>query len=151
MCTKGCALLYNNKVYEFLKEGIIMKRIKDVFSDYNAGDSISAALVEGVVLSKKTKTLELKIKSEKYIDLKEIKCLNDFIKKRFALEGSRIIVNYTEDANKRPTKEELKSIFNVLSEKYPALKSILRNSEYEIEENKINFVAQITKSVLQIK
>ncbi len=148
MYTKGCALLYNNKVYEFLKEGIIMKRIKDVFSDYNAGDSISAALVEGVVLSKKTKTLELKIKSEKYIDLKEIKCLNDFIKKRFSLEGSRIIVSYTEDADKRPIKEELKNLFSVLSEKYPALKSVLRNSEYEIEENKINFEFKIAVSDL---
>ncbi len=125
-----------------------MKKIKDVFSDYNAGDSIGAAMVEGVVLSKKTKTLELKIKSEKYIDAKEISCLNDFIRKRFALDGSEIIVNYTENAGKRPIEDELKNIFKLLSEKYPALKSLLRNSIYKVEGSKINFEFKIAVSDL---
>ncbi|HBD64557.1 MAG TPA: DNA polymerase III subunit alpha [Clostridiales bacterium] len=119
-----------------------MKRIKDVFSDYNAGDSICEALVEGVVLSKKTKTIELKIISDKYIDEEETARLNDFMIKRFMLDDSRIIVSYRGDAARKPIKEELKNISVMLSEKYPALKSVMKYSEYHINENdkNINFV-----------
>lgn len=116
-----------------------MKRINEVFCDCDAGENINIAFVEGVVISKKTKTLELKIKSDKYIDINEIKCLNDFIKNRFALNDSKIVINYIGGANKRPIEDELSNIIHMLSEKYPALKSILRSSEYEIQEYKINF------------
>lgn len=125
-----------------------MKRINEVFSDYDVGKNISTAVVEGVVLSKKTKSIELKIKSDKYIDVKEIKKLNDFIKKRFSLEDSKIIVTYTDEADKKPIKEELKNIVHLLSEQYPALKSALMNSECEIIENTINFNFKIAISNL---
>ncbi len=123
-----------------------MKKIKDVFSDYSAGDCLNNADVEGVVLSKKTKTLELKLKSDKYIDLKEIKDLNEFIKKRFALEDARIIVNYTDKANNRPIADELNNIIHMLSDKYPALKSALRCCEYEVSNNTIDFIFKIAVS-----
>lgn len=119
-----------------------MKRIKDVFSDYNAGDSICEALVEGVVLSKKTKTIELKIISDKYIDEDETARLNGFMIKRFMLDDSKIIVSYRGDATRKSVKEELKNISVMLAEKYPALKSVMKYSEYNINENdkNINFV-----------
>lgn len=125
-----------------------MKRINEVFCDFSAGTNICNAHVEGVVLCKKTKSLELKIKSDKYIDIKEIRNLNDFIKKRFALDDSKIIVNYTEDADKRPLEEEIKNIVHILSEEYPALKSIMRNSNCEIVGNIINFKFKIAISEL---
>ncbi|HBV67659.1 MAG TPA: DNA polymerase III subunit alpha, partial [Clostridiales bacterium] len=115
-----------------------MKRIKDVFSDYNAGDSICEALVEGVVLSKKTKTIELKIISDKYIDEEETSRLNDFMIKRFMLDDSKIIVSYRGDAAVKPVGEELKNISIMLAEKYPALKSVMKYSEYHINENEKN-------------
>ena len=123
-----------------------MKRINEVFYDCNAGENINIAFVEGVVISKKTKTLELKIKSDKYIDINEIKCLNDFIKNRFALNDSKIVINYIDGANKRPIEDELSNIIHMLSEKYPALKSILRNSEFEVQEYKINFIFKMAVS-----
>lgn len=116
-----------------------MKKIREVFSDYNTGNNINNAEVEGVVLSKKTKTLELKIKSDNYIDFKEIKSLNEFIKKRFSLEDCKIIVNYKDNTFKRPVKEELTNIVHMLTEKYPALKSALMNSEYSVEKDIISF------------
>jgi DNA polymerase-3 subunit alpha (Gram-positive type) len=61
-----------------------MKRIKEVFSDYNPGDCIGSAVVEGVVLSKKTKILEMKIKSERFISVEDIESLNNFIKKKIS-------------------------------------------------------------------
>ena len=62
-----------------------MKRINEVFSDYEAGFNISNAIVDGVVLKKKSKILELKITSDKYIEFSEIEGLNNFIKERFVL------------------------------------------------------------------
>ncbi|MCM8709844.1 DNA polymerase III subunit alpha [Clostridium sp. SYSU_GA19001] len=116
-----------------------MKRINEIFSDYNAGGNLAAAMVEGVVLSKKTKTLELKISSDKYIDIREFEGLNNFIKERFDLENSIVSVKYADGTNKKPIEAELKNIILSLSEKYPALKAVLCNSEYEVADNAINF------------
>ena len=49
-----------------------MKRINEVFSDYKSGGNINTALVESAVLNKKINTLEMKISSDKYIEIKII-------------------------------------------------------------------------------
>lgn len=116
-----------------------MKKIKEIFGDYEAVGNLNFALVEGVVLSKKTKSLELKIKSDKYIEVKELESLNDFIKRRFALSDSKIIVSYSDETNKKPIEDELKNIVFMISDKFPALKAVLKDSEYEIAENTIVF------------
>ncbi|WP_312833076.1 DNA polymerase III subunit alpha [Sedimentibacter saalensis] len=116
-----------------------MKKIKEIFGDYEAVGNLNFALVEGVVLSKKTKSLELKIKSDKYIEVKELESLNDFIKRRFALSDSKIIVSYSDETNKKPIEDELKNIVFMISDKFPALKAVLKDSEYEIAENTIIF------------
>ncbi|MDF2616491.1 MAG: polymerase subunit alpha, partial [Sedimentibacter sp.] len=116
-----------------------MKKIKEIFGDYEAVGNLNYALVEGVVLSKKTKSLEMKIKSDKYIEVKELESLNDFIKRRFALDDSKIIVNYSDETNKKPIEDELKNIVLMISDKFPALKAVLKDSEYEIAENTISF------------
>ncbi len=116
-----------------------MKKIKEIFGDYEAAGNLNFALVEGVVLSKKTKSIELKIKSDKYIEVKELECLNDFIKRRFALDDSKIIVSYSDETNKKPIEDELKNIVFMISDKFPALKAVLKDSEYEIAENNISF------------
>ena len=116
-----------------------MKRINEIFSDYEAGANINTAVVESVVLNKKTKTLELKISSDKYIELREFEGLNKFIRERFALKDSRIAVKYAEGTYKKPIEEELENIISSLADKYPALKAVVNNSEYEVAENIINF------------
>lgn len=122
-----------------------MKRIDQIFSDYRAAGNINTALVEGVVLSKKTKTLEMKISSDKYIEIREFERLNKFIRERFALEDSVITVNYAEGVNKKSIEDELKNIMLLLADKYPILKSLLlNNSEYEVADNTINFNFKIT-------
>jgi len=123
-----------------------MKRINEIFNDYKADGNISDAFVEGVVLSKKTKTLEMKIRSDKYIEIRELEYFNNFIKKRFALDDSRIVVNYDDGMNKKPLEEELKNIVLLMADKYPALKAAIKNSEYEIVENIINFNFKIAVS-----
>lgn len=116
-----------------------MKKINEIFSDYKAGGNLNTAMVEGVVLSKKTKTLELKISSDKYIDIKEFEGLNRFIRERFALESSVIAVKYADGTEKKPIEKEMSNILLTLAAKYPALKAVLNNSDYEVVDNTINF------------
>lgn len=123
-----------------------MKRINEIFSDYKAGGSINTAVVEEVVLNKKTSTLEMKINSDKYIEVKELEDLNIFIRERFALNDSKITVEYAPDMKKKPMGEELKSIVFSVADKYPAFKAALSNSEIEVAEGSINFNFKIAIS-----
>lgn len=116
-----------------------MKRINEIFSDYETNGNINAALVESVVLKKKSKRLEMQISSDKYIEVKEFQTLNRFIRKRFALEDSVIEVKYADGIQKKPIEQELKTIVLLMSDKHPVLKTLINNSEYKVEENNINF------------
>ena len=116
-----------------------MKRINEIFSDYEASGNINTAIVESVVLRKKSKRLEMEISSDKYIEIREFEGLNRFIRKRFALEDSIIAVKYADGTDKKPIEEELKNIVISVADKYPVLKAVLNNCEYEVDKNTINF------------
>ena len=49
-----------------------MKKLGEVFNDYESGGTIRCAEIEKVTLRKKSKALELKITSNQYIEIKEI-------------------------------------------------------------------------------
>ncbi|WP_040214655.1 DNA polymerase III subunit alpha [Clostridium polynesiense] len=118
-----------------------MKRVDEIFSDFGAAGSICTALVEAAVLNKRNRTIEIKLCSDKYIDIRELENLNTFIKERFFLEDSIITVKYAEGTEKKPLSEEIKDIIFLVAEKYPALKSVLsKDSEFEIKENTINII-----------
>ena len=123
-----------------------MKRINEIFSDYKAGGNINNATVDSVVLKKKSKRLEMKISSDKYIDIKEFESLNCFIKKRFSLEDSVIAVKYADGTDKKPIEKELRNIVFSMADKYPVLKAVLNNSEYKVDKNTINFSFNIPVS-----
>ncbi|MBC2581760.1 DNA polymerase III subunit alpha [Clostridium sp. DJ247] len=123
-----------------------MKRINEIFSDYEAGGNINTAIVEEVVLSKKTKTLEMKISSDKYIEIREFEGLNKFIRERFALQDSIVTVKYADGTNKKPIEKELKNILFSVADKYPALKAVMSNSEYEVDKSTINFNFKVAVS-----
>ena len=116
-----------------------MKRINEAFSDYKSGGNINTAVIESVTLHKRTSVLEMEISSEKYIEVGEIESFNNFVKEKFGLMDSKIIVKYSEEVNIRPIEEELKNIVYSLAKKYPALKTAVNNSEYEVVGNIINF------------
>jgi DNA polymerase-3 subunit alpha (Gram-positive type) len=120
-----------------------MKRINEAFSDYKSGGNIINAVIESVTLRKRTKILEMEISSDKYIELGEIEGFNNFIKERFDLNDTKIFVKYTEGANIKPIEEELKNILFSMSNKYPALKAVVNNGEYEIVGKTINFNLKI--------
>ncbi|UZW14190.1 DNA polymerase III subunit alpha [Clostridium pasteurianum] len=123
-----------------------MKRINEIFSDYTVKGNINTALVESVVLSKKSKRLEMEISSDKYIEIREFQDLNRFIRKRFSLRDSVISVKYADGTDKKPIEEELKNIVFLLADKHPVLKTILNNSEFQVDENTINFNFKIAVS-----
>lgn len=123
-----------------------MKRINEIFSDYAANGNINTAIVESVVLSKKSKRLDMEISSDKYIEIREFEDLNRFIRKRFALEDSIISVKYTDGMDKKPIEEELKNIVFLLADKQPVLKTVLNNSEIKVDKNTINFNFKIAVS-----
>ena len=123
-----------------------MKRINEIFNDYEAKGNINTATVEGVVLRKDDKTLEMKIRTDKYIEIREIEGLNDFIKERFSLNDSKIIVEYAEEIDKMPIEEELRDIIFAMSDKYPVLNAIKNNCEFEVFENTINLNFKIPAS-----
>lgn len=126
-----------------------MKRISEIFSDYEVRGNINTAFVEAVVLTKSTKTLEMKISSDKYIEIREIERLNMFIRERLAVDDSIITVDYADGTNRKPLEEELKNIVVVLSDKYPVLKAALTHCEYEIAQNNaINFTFKTAVSYL---
>lgn len=125
-----------------------MKRINEVFSDFNTGSNISTALVESAVLKKKSKTLELAISSDRYIEIQEIEELNNFIKRRFYLEHSKIAVNYTEEVKMKPIEEEIKNIISYVSNKHPFLRVAVNNCDYEISGNTITLKFRVPVSTM---
>ena len=116
-----------------------MKSINEIFDNYEAKGNINTAKVEGVVLRKKENTLEMKIRADKYIEVREIERLNKFIREKFALNDSEIIVEYADGIDKIPIEEELRDIILLLADKYLALKAITNNCEFEVFGNTINF------------
>ena len=116
-----------------------MRRINEIFSDYNADGNISTAMVEAAVLKKKSKVLEIKLCSDKYIDVKELEGFNSFVKKRYSLNDTEITVQYPEGTDKKPIEKEIRNIVTVMSYKHPILKGVLKDTEFEVTNNVINF------------
>ncbi len=123
-----------------------MKKVSEIFSDYNTEGNLSTAIVESAVLKKKSKILEIKLSSDKYIDVKGIEGLNRFLRKRFLLNDSKITVEYSDGIDKKPIEKELDDILYSMSDKHPLLKAIMKNTEYEVENNIINFNFKIIAS-----
>lgn len=116
-----------------------MRKINEIFSDYEARGNINTAILESAVLNKKTNTLEMKIRSDKYIEVREFDSLNRFMKERFTVENAHIKVKYEEGIHKKPIEEELESIFFTLEDNNPAIKAVLNDSNYHVEDNTIHF------------
>ncbi|WP_244833827.1 DNA polymerase III subunit alpha [Clostridium sp. BJN0001] len=114
-----------------------MKKINEVFSDYNSGENISSALVQGVTLKKKSNVLIIKVKSNKFIQPYEIGDLNNFIKERFMLNESKIEIEYLDGVTKKLTEEDFMEILSYLSENHPLLKTAVDNCSIDIEDYKI--------------
>lgn len=116
-----------------------MRRVSEIFGDYEAIGCMNSAVVESATLNKKTKTFNMKLTSDKYIEVKDIEELNSFVKKRFVVDDSIITVSYADGTPKKPVEEEMKDIVLSLEDRYPALKALLSSSDYKVEGSSISF------------
>ncbi len=126
-----------------------MKRVREIFSDFYVDSNITNAVVENVTLRKKTKTLVLNISSDSYLDVKEIEDFNNFLKDRFVLNDSKIVITYTKEVEKKPIEEEIKNIMLLLSVKHPFLRGAIKNTEYEVSSNTIN-IYEVSSNTINI-
>ena len=115
------------------------KNIKEVFKDYNSTSfELNAAIVEEVNLYKKRSILELKINSDKHINIKEISQLEQYIEKRFQIKEASIIVNLKNTENSSNSiQEEWEDIIEYIARKHPIAKAFLKGSNIQIENKTI--------------
>ena len=116
-----------------------VKKINEIFSDYNASNNLGDAVVENVVIKKKSNILEMKLASDKYIERAEIKDFNEFLKKRFILNDSKVDIRYTDEGCKRPIEECLEHIVDSLCSEHPLFKAAMNNCDFAVVNDKIEF------------
>ena len=114
------------------------KKVKEIFSDYQAKANIIDAEVEGLNVNKKTNTLGITIKLDEYIEVKEIWYFEKFLIERFAFKNIDMSVQYTEDVKVKSVKEEWRNIICYMAHKYPLMKPmLLMKSDIEINDGTI--------------
>jgi len=140
-------ILYNRYVFKNItRRSSAMKRISEIFKDYKESGNINTAIVEGVTLRKNTKTLEMKLRSDKHIGTEEIQYFIEFLKEKLTLETAKITVEYTEETNNKSIEENLKDIMASMAKKYPTLNGIINNYEVEVSEDTIDFKFKVAAS-----
>lgn len=115
-----------------------MKKISDIFSDYECKGNIKDAIIENVVLKKKTNALDINIISDEYIQKCEVEQFNSFIQNRFKIKYSNIVIKYTKKLNEKTIEDKINNILLLVSDKHPLLKAAMGNSDVEINNKDIN-------------
>lgn len=115
--------------------------IKDVFKDYNEENNIINAEVESINLFKKSKKIEIELKTKKPLKICEISSFEDYLKNRFKIQKVSINVK-NDEKGARPLfpqnlKEDWQDIVDYLSKNFPLCKPILGTSSIEVEGNKV--------------
>ncbi len=113
--------------------------IKEIFSDYETRANIKNAEIKAMNLSKKKNVLDIIIKSEEWIEVKEIWYFEKFLKERFFFNDINLIIKYTENVKLKNIKDEWRNIICYMAHKCPITKPLLlMKSDIEINENIIN-------------
>ena len=116
-----------------------MKTINEVFGDYKSFNNIKKSEINGLNLLKKNNTLQIKIKSDEYLEIKDIWDFEKFLMSRFQFNNIEMKVLYTENVNKKSIQEEWKNIICYMAHKYPLMKPLLlMKSDIEIVDKVIN-------------
>ena len=120
------------------------KTVKEIFNDYKTNSNIKEANIEGLDVSKKINRLSIKLKSDEYIEIKEIWYLEKFLMERFKFASIQTIIKYTDDVKLKSIEEEWENIICYMTHKYPLMRPmLLLKSKIEIIENNINVMMQI--------
>lgn len=121
-----------------------VKKIGEIFSDYNTSSNIKYAQVKGLNVIKKTNTLQVILYFDEYIEIKEIWFFEKFLRERFQFEFIDIKIEYHERVEKKAIKDEWKNIIAYMAHKYPLTKPmLLLKSDIEVTENEIKIYMHI--------
>ena len=126
-------------------EQIVQKQLKELFKDFNFNSYILNSRIKSINLYKKKNKLEINIKVDKKISIKDINAFEKYLVKRFLLKEVNIIVEY-EEGIEVDFISEWENILDYLSYKHPLTKALLKNSKIEVENNQINIELPFTGS-----
>ena len=86
------------------------KCIKDIFSDYETKSNIKDAEIKELSLIKKKSILGITIKSNEYIEIKEIWYFEKFLIERFKFTSINLKIEYEENTRKKSIDTEWRNI-----------------------------------------
>ena len=121
-----------------------LKKIKEVFSDYETENIIKEAQIEALNLIKKENVLEINLLSNAYLEIKELWFFEKFLKERFKFSNVDIKISYSENVTIKPIEKEWENLICYMIHKYPLMKPmILLKSTIKVEQNKIIVIMRI--------
>ncbi len=115
-----------------------LKKLVDVFSEYNVNSNIKYAEIQSLNVIKKTNTLQVTIEADEFIEIKEIWYFEKFLIERFKFDKVDIVIKYVEETNINDIEPEWKNIVAYMAHKYPLAKPmLLLRSKLQVEDNEI--------------
>ena len=78
-----------------------LKKISEVFKEYQTKSNIGYAEIKNLNVIKKTNTLEIKIYTDEFIDIKEIWFFEKFLMERFKFQKIELNIKYHEKTEKK--------------------------------------------------
>ena len=116
-----------------------LKKVKEIFSDYETKSNIKEAYISALNIIKKTNTLGIMLEIDEYIEVKEIWYFEKFLVERFKFSNIDMTIKYQKDTQIKSVEDEWRNIICYMAHKYPLMKPmLLMKSDIEIKENIIN-------------
>lgn len=113
-----------------------LKKVKEIFNDYEEESEILDAKLKEINLYKKTNKLEVNlILGNNIINLKSLSKFEEYLKNRFNIDNVVIKVEY--NCNKVNIEEIWEDLVIYLSNKYHSIRKLLNNSTIRVENNTI--------------
>ncbi len=114
------------------------KKVKEIFSDYQTESIIKNAEVNALNVSKKDNSLGVLLRSNEYLEVKDIWYFEKFLKDRFKFSNIDIKIQYDEETKIKSIDKEWENIVCYISHRFPIAKNMLfKKSDIEIEKDKI--------------
>ena len=126
-------------------EQVAVKKLKEVFKDFNINSYILNSKIHSINLYKKQNRLEIELDVESKVKVKDISAFEKYLIKRFFLKEVIIQIKY-EEITENNFLDEWNDVLDYLSYKHPLTKALLKNSCINLEDNKLNINLQYTGS-----
>ena len=116
----------------------MQKSVKDVFGDFKCSSNLIEAEIENVNLFKKTNRLQVRIMSNKQINLNEIDGFEDYLINRFKVSKASLDIDYKDAKIDFDLDSNWDNIITYIGKKEPFSKAILANSKVQVVDNKLD-------------